>query len=195
MKEKLTRQKFDDWLEKNDFEIETEVRSVCKKYRIDYIIKHISTDAIFGIEVKQDFDRLRGVDVANHILQAKNYSEAYFKTIFRENPVKVLIFLAPAPSNRFREIDTEVQKRQFYVNNWKGTKGFTKINFYPLQHDFHNYDCNISSFISKAFNVGELKKIHHLDNNIEVIFQFMNKTIWSNIHGLHFNNYKTYSPS
>lgn len=179
MNESEYRYKIDQYLKKY-FDIDREVRSICGKSRIDYVLRCKNTGAIFGLEVKAN-NHFRGEKIGLYLIQAYKYSEMYFNTKFIKNESKILIFISPAISNFIKQIVPEsIEKRRI---NGEGAE-YCKI-FHKSDH-LHS---NVNSMIG-AFNVGEVRQRKY---NNSFYFSFKNKVIWSSNGGLNEKNYKFYT--
>lgn len=165
------------------FEIYPEVYSLCGK-RIDYILRCQKTKAVFGLEVKKNHqteEKLRGIDWANYLLQASAYSKMEWKVPFQKEPLKVMVFIAPSMSKFYKEV--EVSSLFYYQD----------MECYPVKHRQNHTHSNMNSFISTAFNVGEVRKLVYESGYQYYAFVFNNKVIWENRYGLHTANYQFYT--
>lgn len=154
------RNKIDRYLGKY-FNIEREIKSVCGKYRIDYILHCKLSKCLLGLEVKSE-NRMRGNDFGKYLNQARNYSSCEWYSKFGK--VKVLIFITPALSNSFINI-TKME----YLNGRE---------IYYSQHERNHEHSNVAGLIGQICNIGEIRsfKYHYGDY---FSFMYRNKTIWS----------------
>jgi hypothetical protein len=160
--EQIYREKINKVLIKY-FDLDEEVKSINGK-RIDYILKCKKTNAIFGLEVKSEMHK-RGIDVANYLDQAKCYASEFWKTKFTDKPINVLIFITPAISSLFMQVD-----KSYKPIIHKGHEYYKSFHPKLFKHS------NINSWISKSYNIGEVR-IHREYGN-SFAFIFMNKIIW-----------------
>lgn len=172
------RVKIDPFLEEH-FHVEREVRSTTGR-RIDYVLMCKRSNVLFGLEVKSTKHMTRQW-IARFLMQANDYSKLRWKTSFSPEPVKVMVFIAPAVSNTVKQVIPESMRPI------PGTFNETYQSYHASTHDH----TNVNSFISEAFNVGEIRQ----PTRGRVIFSFMNKIIWSNTltGGLHQTNYEFYT--
>jgi hypothetical protein len=155
------RIKIDKHLERY-FIIDREIKSVCNKYRIDYILQCKESKKLFGLEVKSE-KRMRGNDFGKYLKQASNYSNCQWYSKFGK--VKVLIFITPAISNSFINI-TKME----YLNGKE---------IYYSQHDRNHEHSNVAGLIGQGFNIGEIRSFKGYYVNDYFSFMYRNKTIWS----------------
>jgi hypothetical protein len=176
--EQLYREKINKHLQKY-FVIEEEVKSKCKKYRIDYVLKCKKSGALFGLEVKSE-DRMRGNKFGEYLKQASNYSSAtWCSAYFGET--KLLIFISPAISNSFINI-----REKKIINNQE---------YYISFHDSKHEHSNVNGLIGQICNIGEIRSFINYNNQPYFAFIYRNKIIWSsNLWSkTHTNNYKFYN--
>lgn len=159
------------------FYLDDEVWSDCGTKRIDYALKCKKSGIIFGLEVKKQ-EHLRGVELGNYLLQASNYSELKFNTIFSKEPIRLMIFISPAISNVICEIKPEskivIQRKEYF----------------ELYHKYKDKHSNVNSFIG-CFNVEEIRSTESYKVNY-FYFLFKNHIIWSYRDGFRENNYKRF---
>ena len=151
------------------FNVDTEVWSTNRKYRIDYVIEDTQTPgAYFGIEVKK-IDHKRGNDLGEHILQAYNYSQSEFG-----NYGKIPIFVVPPLSYDYIICPDH--------DNMKVIEGF---EYFKDRHDKNHDHHTINGFLG-ALNLGEMRTQMRTiyPDKMErqfVRIVFSNQEIWSNI--------------
>jgi hypothetical protein len=159
------------------FDIEREIKSVCGKYRIDYILQCKLSKCLLGLEVKSE-NRMRGNDFGKYLKQASNYSDCEWYSKFGK--VKVLIFITPAISNSFINI-TKME----YLNGKE---------IYYSQHDRNHEHSNVGGLIGQICNIGEIRSFKGYYGNDYFSFMYRNKTLWSSrlkgkIHEVNYNFY------
>jgi hypothetical protein len=169
------------------FEIDREVWSTEKK-RIDYVLKCKKSGALFGLEVKANKIR-RGREYGKYLKQASDYSKQTWQHKFGA-PSKLLIFISPAFSSHFFQIDKEYKPLK---------NGY--FNYYKPFHDIDSSHQNLNSLIGELCNLGEVKTFKHYYNGSTINYfalLFRNKFIWSSLNtthaqaGLHEANFKFY---
>jgi hypothetical protein len=153
------RAKIDKYLERY-FNIEREVKSVCGKYRIDYILQCRTSKCLLGLEVKSE-NRMRGNDTGKYMKQASNYSHCEWYSKFGK--VKVLIFITPALSNSYINIT-----RMEYLNGKE---------IYYSQHERNHEHSNVNGWIGEWGNIGELRSFNAYYGKY-FAFILKNKVIW-----------------
>jgi hypothetical protein len=170
------RAKIDKYLERY-FIIDREIKSVCSRYRIDYILQCKESKKLFGLEVKSE-KRMRGNDFGKYLKQASNYSSCEWYSQFGK--VKVLIFITPAISNSFINI-TKME----YLNGKE---------IYYSQHDRNHEHSNVAGLIGQICNIGEIRSFKGYYGNHYFSIMYRNKTLWSSrlkgkIHEVNYNFY------
>lgn len=177
---KKIEKEFVDKMEKifeNNFIVKREVRSECKKSRIDIVLK-LDENIYFGLECKIP-DKKRGEEIGRYIKQSYIYSNSKFeveKNIFKKIP----IFICPPLSYDYFILNEE----EIIFNNQ---------NYHKDRHKkfFEHHTIN---GILGTFGIGEMRKT---DATGGYIFSMSNKVIFSNKrfyqclekNGLHQNNY------
>lgn len=169
------------------FDIDREVWSTEKK-RIDYVLRCKKTGALFGLEVKANKIR-KGREYGKYLKQASEYSKQTWRHRFGE-PCKLLIFISPAFSSHFLQIDKNVEPIKL---------GFH--TYYKPFHEINGTHQNLNSLLGELCNLGEVKTFKHFHHNQKInyfAFMFRNKFIWSSLNttharaGLHKPNYDFY---
>jgi hypothetical protein len=175
------------------FYIQREVRSVCKKGRLDYVLQCKKSSLFFGVELKRN-KKLRGWNLAKNVMQCQEYTKMEFQTVLNDYPVKMPIFIMPGISMQFIQVDFESKGHAVY-------KIQNQLNkYYRAQHDIESSHHNLNSFIGTAFGVGEVKKvsvvlmskedyINPIKEPAQVMFILNNKIIWSENEGVRYDNY------
>jgi hypothetical protein len=174
--EEYYRAKIDKYLTMY-FIIEREIKSVCGRYRIDYVLQCKESKKLFGLEVKSE-KRMRGNDFGKYLKQASNYSDCEWYSKFGK--VKILIFITPAISNSFINI-TKME----YLNGKE---------IYYSQHDRNHEHSNVGGLIGQICNIGEIRSFKGYYGNDYFAFMYRNKTLWSSrlkgkIHEVNYNFY------
>jgi hypothetical protein len=170
------RIKIDKHLERY-FIIDREIKSVCNKYRIDYILQCKLSKCLLGVEVKSE-NRMRGNDFGKYLNQARNYSNCEWYSRFGK--VKVLIFITPAISN-------------YFINVIKMDYLHGKEIYYS-QHERNHTHSNVNGLIGQICNIGEIRSFEsHYGKYFAFIYR--NKIIWSSSYKakIHPENYNLYN--
>jgi len=169
------RNKIDAHLQRY-FNIDREIKSICGKYRIDYILECKLSKKLFGLEVKSE-NRMRGNDFGKYLNQARNYSNCEWHSRFGK--VKVLIFITPAISNSF----INIVKMDFLNGN----------EIYYSQHQRNHEHSNVNGLIGQICNIGEIRSFTNYRGKY-FAFIYRNKIIWSSTikTKIHEENYNFY---
>jgi hypothetical protein len=170
------------------FTAEAEVWSECGKNRIDYVVTHKTTGLHFGLEFKR-FDRKRGEEIGEFILQAQRYSKSKFKTKdgFKQMP----ILICPPLSYNYlicRDGEPVIAKNEFGKD----------MEHFKDRHQKH-HDHHTVNGILGAFGVGEVRT-ETQDRTQYLKFIMSNRLLWSEAKirntyglytdGLHMKNYE-----
>jgi hypothetical protein len=170
------------------FMASAEVWSECGKNRIDFILTHRKTGLNFGLEFKR-FDRKRGEEIGEFILQAQRYSKLKFKIL--QGYAKVPVLICPPLSYNYlicRDGEAVIAK---------DTLG-NDVEHYRDRHQKHHDHHTVNGFLG-AFGVGEVRTE---TRNGEQYLKFImsNRLLWSESkvgvnydlynEGLHIVNYE-----
>lgn len=170
------------------FDSTSEVWSECGKYRIDYVLTHKKTKKPFGIEFKR-FERKRGEEIGEYILQAQRYSNTKFKTV--NGYSKMPIMICPPLSYNYlicREGEPIIANNEYGV----------QAEYYKDRHP-KNFEHHTVNGILGAFGVGEIRT--ELVRGTQFLrFILSNRILWSESKvglsydlysdGLHIKNYE-----
>lgn len=154
------------------FNVQDEVWSRCRRYRIDYILSHKKRfNTYFGIEFK-DFNHKRGEELGNHILQSLKYSRSEFevdKGMFKRIP----IFICPPISYTYLMCPVPESK--------KIMKGLyrSEHEFFHDRHDKNNKHHTANGMLG-ALGMGEVRTMTVREKQY-IHFSFSNKMIWTNL--------------
>jgi len=171
------------------FYIDREVWSTDKR-RIDYILKCKESGALFGLEVKNDTFK-RGQTLGEFAKQAQDYSKMYWKSRFTSNPIKVIVFIAPAISNSVKQIDP-CSKVMLKPSWYKGEANYNfEGEYYQVFHQAECQHSNVHSMLTTLGGFGEVRKFEG-----KIHFMYNNKVIWKSnrTNRLHEVNYNFYNP-
>lgn len=149
------------------FTVSAEVWSECGKYRIDFIITHRKTGSNFGLEFKR-FDRKRGEEIGEFILQAQRYSMIKFKTPQGYGKVPVLI-CPPLSYNYLICRDGEPVISKDLLGN--------DVEYYRDRHQ-KQHDHHTVNGILGAFGIGEVRS-ETRNSGQYLKFIMSNRLLWS----------------
>jgi len=156
------------------FVIKREIKSQCKKYRIDLILQlKENKNVFFGIECKIP-NKKKGEEIGRFINQAIVYSNALFEVeinIFKKIP----IFICPPLSYNYFLMNEEellIENHLFKVNDILSFKRDTL--FHRDRHTKDDKHHSFNGFLG-AFKIGEVRNF----GGKEYYFSLSNKIIFS----------------
>ena len=156
------------------FNVQPEITSRCRRYRIDYILSHKKRfNTYFGIEFK-DYNHKRGMNLGEHIDQSMRYARAEFEVdigMFKRIP----IFICPPISYTYLMCPVPESKQLF-------KSAFPQSSHREYFHDRHPKNCThhtVNGMLG-ALGMGEVRTMMVRENQY-LYFSFSNKMIWTNI--------------